>query len=250
MMMMALVAVSMTKSIDGFSPTANMQSTTDARFSWALNYVPAKEEDYKQGDDSMGGVGLARESAIKIVGDIQHKPGKADCIANDLVRYTKLSATNEATVQSALKSTESFVLCTGQGVELYKDPGETTNKEVFYGPREAIKDALTNAASAMESEYLVFNFLGGDDLMLGEVTDASTELVLDLDIPTKTKISFNSLSHNTIPSGTCTVTVVSVGNPGDDSLSGIEKAISQGEVYSRDGNWYTVAESDINTAIE
>jgi hypothetical protein len=146
-----------------------------------------------------------------------------------------------------LKNVGSTILCLGQGVEEYKDPGQTTNKVVLYAPVEAIKDAITNAASAMESEKLVFNFLGGDDLMVGEVMEAGSELVLALDIPTKTKISFNSISHKTIPSGTCTITVVSVGGQASDSLSSVEKAVAQGEVYSRDGNWYTVEESDINT---
>jgi hypothetical protein len=88
--------------------------------------------------------------------------------------------------------------------------------------------------------------------MLGEVMEAASELVVMLDIPTNAKISFNSLSYKTIPSGTCAVTVVSVPattNDESSSFSGVEKAISLGEVYSRDGSWYTVEESDINTEI-
>eukprot|EP00536_Pseudo-nitzschia_multiseries_P001641 jgi/Psemu1/300893/fgenesh1_kg.21_\ len=247
-MTMALVAVTMTKCVVGFSPVVSSRSNTKS--SSELNYVPARSDDYVQGDDSLGGVGLARDSAIKIVGAIKHKPGKADSSPQDLLRYNNLSSVDEATVQSALKSSGSTILCTGQGVELYTDPGQTTKKEVFFGPQEAIKDAFTTAASAMESDTLVFNFLGGDDLMLGEVLEASNDLVVAMDIATKAKISFNSVSHKSIPSGTCAVTVVSVGSAADDSLSGVEKAIAQGEVYSRDGSWYTLEESDINTADE
>lgn len=247
-MTMALVAMTMTKCVDGFSPVVSIRSNTKSRSE--LNYTPARSDDFVEGDDSMGGVGLAKDSAIKIVGDIKHKPGKAETLPKDLLRYNNLLPVDEATVQNVLKSSGSTILCTGQGVEFYKDPGQTTNKEVSFGPQEAIKDAITTAASAMESEALVFNFLGGDDLMLGEVIDASSELVVALDISTKAKISFNSVSHKTIPSGTCTLTVVSVGSPADDSLSGVDKAIAQGEVYSRDKTWYTLQESDLNTANE
>lgn len=97
---------------------------------------------------------------------------------------------------------------------------------------------------------MIFNFLGGDDLMLGEVMEAAIELVVMLDIPTNTNISFNSLSHNTIPSGTCTITVVSKAENNDvSSFSGVEKAIASGEVYARDGYWYTVDESDGSKAM-
>uniref|UniRef100_A0A7S4EQX2 Uncharacterized protein n=1 Tax=Pseudo-nitzschia australis TaxID=44445 RepID=A0A7S4EQX2_9STRA len=247
-MMMALVAMTMMKCVVGFSPVVSIRSNTKS--SSNLNYVPAREDDFVEGDVSAGGVGLARDSAIKIVGDIKHKPGKADSFPKDLLRYNNLLPVDEATVQSALKSAGSTILCTGQGVELYKAPGQTTNKEVYQGPKEAVKDAITTAASAMESETLVFNFLGGDDLMLGEVMDACGELVLALDIATKANISFNSVSHKSIPSGTCTVTATTVGGSAGDSLSGAEKAIAQGEVYSRDGTWYTLEESDLNTANE
>jgi hypothetical protein len=45
--------------------------------------------------------------------------------------------------------------------------------------------------------------------------------------------------------------VVSLGNePNDTSfVSGVEKAVASGEIYLRDGIWYTVEESDINTAL-
>ena len=242
--MTTLLAISMSRCVVGFSPTA-----LDTRFSWELNVVEARGEDYVEGDEGAGGVSLARESAIKIVGEIKHKPGQSESVPQDLLRYNNLKSVDESSVQAALSATGSTILCSGQGVEDYKDPGETTNKVILYGPMEAIKDAITNAASAMESETLVFNFLGGDDLMAGEVMEAASELVLALDIPTKTKVTFNSLSHKTIPMGTCTVNVVSVGAPADGSLSGVEKAVAGGELYCRDGAWYTVDESDINTAV-
>ena len=249
--MTTIVTIAMARCVVGFSPTPSTTSTIaswDSKFVWELNNViEAQTEDFVENEEGLGGVKLAKESAVKVVGDIQHKPGKAESSPNDLLRYKNLKSVDESTVQNVLKNVGSTIICSGQGVEEYKDPGQTTNKVVLYAPLEAVKNAITNAASAMESEKLVLNFLGGDDLMVGEVMEAGSELVLALDIPTKTKISFNSISHKTIPSGTCSITVVSVGGQASDSLSGVEKAVAQGEVYSRDGNWYTVEESDINT---
>ncbi len=235
-LLITLLAIS--RCVLGFSPTAS-----DNRFAWELNnVVEALSENFEPTVEGLGGVKLAKESAIKIAGEIKHKPGKAESMPEELLRYNNLLTVDESVLSGVT------VLCRGQGVEDYKDPGETTNKEVLYGPMEAIKDAITNAASAMDSETLVFNFLGGDDLMSGEVMEAGSELVLALDVPTSTKVLFNSLSHTSIPKGTCTVTVVSVG-ASDDSLSGVAKAVAQGEIYSRDGTWYTVEEGDINTAL-
>ncbi|KAL3918104.1 MAG: hypothetical protein SGARI_007555, partial [Bacillariaceae sp.] len=74
----------------------------------------------------------------------------------------------------------------------------------------------------MESTALVFNFLVGDDRILGHVLEAAQALTLDLDIPTKCKVSFNSVCHASIPSGTCTVTVVNVMGEGNEAPSGVE----------------------------
>lgn len=240
----------------GFCPTLNIRSravtSRDIEFVWELNNViEAQTEDFIQNEEGLGGVKLAKESAIKIKGDIQHKPGRAESFPQDLLRYKNLNTVDKSMVQNVLNNVGSTILCSGQGVEDYKDPGQSTTKVVDYAPLEAIKDAIRNAASAsaMESNNLVFNFLGGDDLMVGEVMEAGSELVVALDIPTETKVSFNSLSHKNIPSGTCSVTVVSVGSKSNDPLLGAEKAVAQGEVYSRDGTWYTVEESDITTTI-
>lgn len=246
--------IATTGCVFGLSPTTNIRSRSvlnrENSFVWELkNVIEAQTEDYVQNEEGLGGVTLAKESAIKIVGDIQHKPGKAESFPQDLLRYNNLRTVDGSIVQNVLNDVDSTILCSGQGVENYKDPGQTTRKEVDYAPLQAVKDAITKAASATEHEHLVFNFLGGDDLMVGEVMEAGTELVMALGISTKTKVSFNSLSHKTIPSGTCTVTVVSLGDKRKDSLSGIEKAVAYGEIYSRNGVWYTVEESDINTAI-
>jgi hypothetical protein len=207
------------------------------------------EESEAAVDWGLGGVRLAQESAIKITGEITHKPGKADAQPMELLRYTALNKVEESTVKSAMDKTGSKIICSGQGVEEYKDPGDTLEKIVILAPTEAIKDAFAGAGPAIDCESLVFNFLGGDDLMMGEVLDAAKEMVVMMDIATKAKITFNSLCHESIPSGTCAVTVVSLGSSAYEGAGGVEKSIASGEVYLRDGTYMTVQESEINTAL-
>ena len=243
-------------SVYGFSPSLPTTSISTPRSSSRLYEII--ESDGRTAADidfGQGGVRLAQESAIKIVGSINHSPGKASPETSNLLRYTDLRKIDDGQSKVASVLEQSYggsarVIATGQGVELYKDPGETVIKEIFFGPMEAVKDAFSTAASAMEYEKLVLNFLGGDDLIAGEVYDAATELVIMLDIATKAKVEFNSLCHSSIPSETCTVTVVGLPSAAPEAAgTGIEKAIASGEVYSRDGVWYTVIEEDINTAV-
>eukprot|EP00980_Cylindrotheca_fusiformis_P004035 scaffold880_cov132-Cylindrotheca_fusiformis.AAC.31 len=217
---------------------------------WPLREVIEGEDiESEPFDEGSGGVRLAQESAIKITGEVKHKPGEADARPMELLRYKNLQRVDESTIDTVLEKTGSKVVCTGQGVELYKDPGDTLDIVVKLAPLEAIKDAVAGSSFSVESDSLVFNFLGGDDLMMGEVLDAANELVVKMDIPTKAKISFNSLCHDSIPAGTCTVTVVSLGNGQLDGSEGVEAAVASGEVYLRDGVWWTVQESEINTAV-
>lgn len=199
-------------------------------------------------DTGAGGVRLAKENAIKITAEVRHKPGSAESRAMDLKRYTQLSKVEESQIKEILGKSGGKIIATGKGSELYKDPGESLEAVVKLAPMEAIKDAVNGAASAIEEKELVVNFLGGDDLILGEVLDATNELVVMMDIATKAKISVNSLSHNSIPMGSCSVCVVSVGET-PSAVSGVEESVSAGEVYYRDGVWYTVDKANINTAI-
>ena len=194
-------------------------------------------------DQGQGGVRLAEESAIKISGTVSHKPGKADPNLSDLTRYTKVTQVDEATVQSM----GGRIVATGRGQELYKDPGETVEAIVFLAPMEAAKDALMTAGSVKDATRLVFNFLGGNDLQLLEVLDAMDFMIKDaLDVNTKAKIFFNSLSFKEFPKEQVTLTLVACdGDEGDVVKSGV----GAGEVYLRDGKYYTVSEDDINTAL-
>lgn len=219
---------------------------------WQLREVIRGEDvDSQPFDIGAGGVRLAEESAIKLTGEVKHKPGKADAAPSELLRYNSMKEVDEKKVNDVFSKVGSAIVCSGQGQELYKDPGDTLEKLTLLGPMEAVKDAVAGATSAIQCERLVFNFLGGDDLMLGEVLDATNEMVIMLDIKTKAKITFNSLCHSSIPAGTCAVTVVSVGKGTEEGteFSGVDKSIAAGEVYLRDGSYWTVQESEINTAV-
>lgn len=218
--------------------------------SWELHeIIRADDIDLQAVDTGLGGVRLAQESAIKITGDVRHKPGSAESKPKDLLRYTGLTTIEESKAKDVLEKSGGKIIATGQGVEFYQDPADTLETVVKLGPMEAVKDAMNSAASAIDEKTLVFNFLGGDDLIMGEVMDATNELVVMMDIATKAKIRFNSISQSSIPSGTCTVCVVAVG-VSEEELTGAEESIAAGEVYARDGVWYTVDKANINTAVE
>jgi hypothetical protein len=214
--------------------------------------IRGEDEEAPTFDLGLGGVRLAQESAIKISGEVKHKPGLAEARPAELLRYNNMKELEEGKVQDVLGKVGSTILCSGQGTEIYKNPGDTLETVVVVAPMEAIKEAFKAAASAIESEKLVFNFLGGDELMMGEVLEATNEMVVMLDIATRAKVSFNSLCHSSIPKGDCAVTVVSVGSNVQEEgaeFSGVEKAVASGEIYLRDGAWWTVDESEINTAV-
>lgn len=199
-------------------------------------------------DAGLGGVRLAQENAIKISGEVRHKPGSAEARALDLTRYTQMTPVEESKVLGILGKLGGKIIGTGQGKELYKNPGESIEAVVQLAPIEAVKDAVNSAASAIEEQTLVFNFLGGNQLILGEVLDATNEAVLNMDIATKAKVFFNSMSDSSIPADTCTVSVVSI-KDNEDSFAGADEAIASGEVYMFGGKWFTVEKAKINTAI-
>ena len=116
---------------------------------------------------------------------------------------------------------------------------------------EAIQQALSNVSNVNveKDQSVTFNFLGGDDLILKEVIDASDMLANNLEFESKIKVAFNSISFADVPNDECSVTVVSSeGKTG--GLSGVDESIASGEVYSMGGQWYTVSEEDVTTATD
>lgn len=206
-------------------------------------------------DPGSGGVRLAQESVLKVTGTVKHKPGSATAQTDALKRYTKLTEVSDSIINNMKEMIR--VVCTGIGIELYRDPGETTIKEVTLAPLDAVRDATMNAAGTTQDvDELVINICGSDDLQMNEVLDAVQQMAINLDEKTSCKISFNSISHYSIPKDKCFLSVIAM-ETGEDvplkgGLKGAEKAIANGELYviSEDGKYGTVTEEDINTAVE
>lgn len=224
--------------------------TTTRRSPSSLNAVIRPESVDFDFDVGQGGVRLAEESVIKLAGKVVHKPGSADPSIKELIRYTCLVPVDEKVVMAALAKSGATIVATGRGAELYKDPGDTAQDVVIYAPLDAVRDSLAGAGSAMQADLVVINFCGGDDAQVLEVLSAIKQLVLALDVATKAKVTFNSISHTTFPKGSSAVTVaVLPEGASTGGLEGVERAIAGGEVYFRDGNYYTLVEQDINPAV-
>jgi len=217
-----------------------------SRGSWELASVIRGEEVDKEFDPLQGGVRLAMENAIKVFGNVIHKPGSVEPRAKGLLRYSRLRETSKATVASYGVS----IVCTGSGKEFFKPPGTGTVKEVYYAPLEAVKEALTTAGSTQSYSKLVVNFLGGDDLQLAEVIEGVQQLIGKLDVKQNTEVTFNSLGHKSVPLETATVTIVGLTEESSgEGKTGEEGSILQGEVYILDGKILTVVEEDLNDAL-
>jgi hypothetical protein len=238
-----------------YQQTLWVRSVSTIRPTTQLHVIKADDNDFVF-DEGAGGVRLATESVVKIMGNVKHSPGKVEPGIKDLVRYTKLHKVSDNTiVEKNLNSVGGIILCTGSGKELYKDPGTTTDAVIILASNDAVKNALNNAKSAMASTSLVINFAGSTDSQVLEVLESIRKLILSLDIPTKTKITFNSIGSSDILPLTSSVTVVSFDekstttNTDNEVIrTSVEKAIVSGEIYNIQGSYYILLEDDINTA--
>ena len=201
-------------------------------------------------DDNAGGVGLAKRCAIKCIGSVQSS-SDGESEFNDLIRYDKLTSIDKSVVD---KFDGVTILAFGEGKETYQDPDQSNRVEdrvIKLAPTEAIQQALANISNVnVEKDQSVsFNFLGGDDLILKEVIDASDMLANNLELDSKIKVAFNSISYSDFPNDECSVTVVSSeGKTGGSS--GVDESLARGEVYSMGGEWYTVSEEDVITGTD
>ena len=215
-------------------------------------------------DENEGGVGLAKRCAVKIVGG--RSVGGNAIEAQELYRYERLTPLDKSETANSIaegKYGDIQLLCSGMGKEDYVDPGSSyrvEDKVIKLAPIEAVKNALSSIAKmppptidSKKSLMMVFNFLGGDELIIGEVLMACDMLVQGLNLPATTKVKFNSISHLDIPSELCHVTVVAVGGGALSSSSSsseeedIDESVGKGELYDRDGTWFTVARRDMIT---
>lgn len=246
----ASAAIALASQASSFTPVTpscnNIRSSTKL-----FDIIKGEAVDAETPDENAGGVGLAKRSAVKIVG-VSAKGKGTD--AQELVRYDKMSEVEMSAVTSIMEKADCQLLCSGAGKELYQDPGSSTNydaKVIKLAPIEAAKDALSSMASAVtigeDTKSVVMNFLGGDDLIIGEVLEACDILVDGFDFPAKTKVKFNSISFTEVPADVCSVTVVaSAGKTG--GLEGVDESVARGELYGLNGKWFTVTEGDITTA--
>lgn len=195
-------------------------------------------------DEELGGVKLAKESAIKINGVVN-----ANAEPQDLTRYIKVTEISEANINDIMAKAGVTIISTGTGNELYKDPGTSTVSEINYAPTEAVKSALSSApnASVSNAKKVVFNFIGGDDMMIFEVMDAAKLMVDGLDVSKKTEIIFNSLCHSQFPNELASVTVTATSDISTSELSGADKCAALGEIYFHEGKYWTVTEEDVNS---
>jgi hypothetical protein len=243
----------------------------------AINLIKGEAYGSEPFDENEGGVGLAKRSAIKISGVVtsgdgsSSSSGNSNCEAQELVRYSRLHELNNDATTAIIKSKNCQLLYTGKGIELYQDPGKSyriEEKVIQLAPIMAVRDALASSSSSAASsssdeiddndyDELVINFLGGDELIIGEVMEACNILVnelLDESIlrkNTKKNVKFNSISYTQIPADVCYVTVIAVGHggrkSGDGLDGGVDESIAKGEIYIKDGKWWTVTEEDIVT---
>jgi len=201
-------------------------------------------------EENIGGVGLAKRCAIKCIGSVQSS-SDGESEFNDLIRYDKLTSIDKSTVD---KFDGVTILAFGEGKETYQDPGQSNRVEdrvIRLSPMEAIQQALSNVSNVNieKDKSVTFNFLGGDDLILKEVIDASDMLANNLELDSKIKVAFNSISVADVPNDECSVTVVSSEGK-TNGLTGVDESIARGEVYSMGGEWYTVSEEDVTTATD
>lgn len=247
----ALAVLASTASVTSFSPVRISLGNHQRQSIGPLrDFIAGEAENFVESFDiNEGGVGLAKRSAIKVTG-VSPK-GKA-CEAQDLVRYTGVTELDAASAKSVLEKTGSAIVCSGTGHEIYQDPGSSTryqDKVIKFSPIEAVKDALKSVSESSlgGATSVVVNFLGGDDLITGEVVEACGMLVDSLDVPEKAKVTFNSMCFTDFPMEFCYVTVVAIGGE-SAGFEGAEKSVAKGELYVQDGKWWTVSDEDITTA--
>lgn len=244
----AVIAVA--SQVSAFSPVSpcNIRATSTTPSS-LYSFIKGEAIGAEPFDENAGGVGLAKRTAVKISGVSSKGKGSE---AQELARYERMQEVDKAAVESVLENAGCQLVCSGTGKELYQDPGSSGRMEdrvVTLAPIEAAKDALSSMASAVtigedDPRIVVMNFLGGDELVVGEVLEACDFLLDELDLPAKTKVKFNSISFEEIPMDVCTVTVVASGGKAA-GMEGIDESVAKGELYLCGGTWSTVVEGDM-----
>lgn len=198
-------------------------------------YIAADSTD-EEVDWTLGGVGLAQNNAIVMIGKVDKK---GEVTATDMTRYTELSTFDE----NNLGKKGISVVCKGEGIELYQDPGLGTQTTIVLAPLEAISnalDAVDKPVASKDAKKILINFAGGDDLMVHEVLEGVRRLSSSLSFPKDQAIEFRSLCHNSFPVEKCSVVVLSV--------AGGSGPVNE-NVYWHEGKWWTLLEENLNESV-
>lgn len=194
-------------------------------------YIEADSVD-EQLDPKAGGIGLAMDNAITISGSVD---SKGNAVPKELKHYSQVIPLD---IISASQDMGPKILCTGEGVEIYKDPGETTIRSITLAPISAVENALADVSQGQvemkSGDKLFITFAGGDDLMVHEVLEGVEKMVKGLSnvASSGNRVEFRSLCEPSFPMEKCGVAAVIVGKE------------SNGQFYYNEGKWYTVSEDD------
>ena len=242
------------------SSSSSPTTTTTALFGQLeTGVIKGIEQDEEVIDFEKGGVRLALQHAVVLNGIINYQPQGAQKSANpeflDLTRYTQLHEFDHDHVHTLLAAVGATILCTGKGVEVYSDPGTTTQKFVQYAPDDAMQNAMATATVNMDMyDTIRINVCGGDELDVMQVVNACQMFVMNSNIQTgTTKVYFHSMSYKDLAATDAWVTVVGIKQRDgevDGTLTGAAKTVAKGQVYWTDGKYWSVAAEDINTDIE
>lgn len=221
----------------------------------AIIYAESVDESY---DEGLGGVRLAQESAIVMKGIVKGTGPMFTELTRytqvtELKQYIKTAPPADQRIPSILENAGLTLVCTGTGTELYKDPGEGTERIVILAPVDAAKKALSNRTSKESlhaAKKIFINFMGGDDLMAHEVIDAVEEMVQGLDISSTSRVTFHSLCHADFPLEKASVAVIALNDEiTAQTSSEFTQSIERGEIYFHEGKWWTTLLENINHAV-
>lgn len=210
-----------THGVNAFAPSAVFRTATPL-----CAYIESDSVDEEM-DPKANGMGLALDSAILVSGGVDKK-GVA--IAKEMKHYSKVTKSDSSNLVGK-------VICKGEGQEIYKDPGLSTEKIIALAPLTAVENALKTLESNEKSGNIYINFAGGDDLMVHEVLDGVGNMVSALEL--SSNIEFRSLCEPSFPMEKCGVAVLSF--DGDSS---------EGQLFYNEGEWYTLLEDDVVSILD
>jgi hypothetical protein len=212
-----LLSTLLVQSVVAFAP-----STTIIRSTRLNGYI---ESDSVDAEYESGGLDLAIENTILVSGSVDKK---GTAIAKEMKHFSKV-------INTDLASSGCKVFCKGEGQEIYKDPGLSTEKIISLAPYSAVENALNSIESENKDGDIFINFTGGDDLMLHEVLGSIEKLVSGLGL--SSKVQFNSLCEPSFPMEKCSVVAVSSGD-------------CNGQIYYNSGSWFTLSDDDAVSILE